>query len=255
MRWKEMAAFKVALINELEKLYKKKKALAAVIFSLAVIILGQLVIWGVRSGFGIRGAGGGDFPILVLSVVIKTVLPLFVALVAIDSFSGEFSHNIIRVTLTRPVSRFKIFSAKIVTAVIFILFNLLLIFFFSTLISLFFNYSSLTAMGLARSFLAYMVSLLPLLVLVLGVIFLAHLLKSGIAVFFAAILLFLASELLALILPQYAGLFVTSHLSWYKLWYAHTFPLAAVLRRLSLMLGYGIMFFIGSLYLFERKEF
>ncbi|MGI5883120.1 MAG: ABC transporter permease, partial [Dethiobacteria bacterium] len=105
------------------------------------------------------------------------------------------------------------------------------------------------------SFLAYMVSLLPLLVLVLGVIFLAHLLKSGIAVFFAAVLLFMASELLTLLLPQYAGLFITSHLGWYNLWLANTFPLAAVLRKLLVMLGYGIIFFVGSFYLFERKEF
>lgn len=250
-----MAVFKIALINELEKLYKKKKALAAIVFSLAVIILGQLAIWGVRAGFGIRGAGGGEFPLLILSVVIKTVLPLFVALAAIDSFSGEFSRNIIRVTLTRPVSRFKIFSAKVVAAAIFILLNLLSIFFLSVLISLFFNYKSLTVTGVASTFWAYMVSLLPLLVLVLGVILLAHLLKSGLAVFFAAVLLFLASELLALILPQYAGLFITSHLGWYKLWLAHTFPLAAVLRKLLLMLGSGVMLFVGSFYLFERKEF
>ncbi len=250
-----MAVFKIALINELEKLYKKKKALAAIVFSLAVIILGQLAIWGVRAGFGIRGAGGGEFPLLILSVVIKTVLPLFVALAAIDSFSGEFSRSIIRVTLTRPVSRFKIFSAKVVAAVIFILLNLLSIFFLSVLISLFFNYKSLTVTGVASTFWAYMVSLLPLLVLVLGVILLAHLLKSGLAVFFAAVLLFLASELLALILPQYAGLFITSHLGWYKLWLANTFPLAAMLRKLLLMLGSGVMLFVGSFYLFERKEF
>ncbi|HHU76216.1 MAG TPA: ABC transporter permease subunit [Firmicutes bacterium] len=250
-----MAMFKIALINELEKLYKKKKALAAVIFSLAVIILGQLAIWGVRSSFGIRGAGGGEFPILVLAVVIKTVLPLFVVLAAIDSFSGEFSHNIIRVTLLRPVSRFKIFTSKVVAAAIFILLNLLSIFLFSTVVGLLFNYHSLTIRGLADSFLAYMVSLLPLLVLVLGVIFLAHLLKSGIAVFFAAVLLFLASELLALFLPQYASLFITSHLGWYNLWLANTFPLVAVLRKLLVMLGYGIIFFVGSFYLFERKEF
>lgn len=250
-----MAVFKAALINELEKLYKKKKALAAIIFSLAVIILGQLAIWGVRCGFGIRGAGGGDFPILVLSVVVKTVLPLFIALAAIDSFSSEFSHNIIRVTLTRPVSRFKIFSAKVVAVAIFILLTLLSIYLFSVLIGLLFNYHSLTMASLARSFLAYMVSFLPLLVLVLGVIFFAHLLKSGTAVFFAAVLLFLASELLALVFPQYAGLFITSHLGWSNLWLAHTLPLAAVLRKLFMMLGYGIMLFVGSFYLFERKEF
>ena len=250
-----MAVFKAALINELEKLYKKKKALAAIIFSLAVIILGQLMILGVRSGFGIRGAGRGEFPILVLSVVVSTVLPLFVALVAIDSFSGEFAHNIIRVTLTRPVSRFKIFSAKVMAIAIFILFNLLLIFVFSVVIGLIFDYGSMALPDIGKSFLAYMVSLLPLLVLVLGIILLTHILKSGISVFFAAVLLFVASEILALIFPTYASLLITSHLGWYKLWAAHTFPLQVVMRELLLMVGYAIMLFVASFYLFERKEF
>lgn len=250
-----MAVFKAALINELEKLYKKKKALAAIILSLTVIILGQLMIVGVRSGFGIRGAGSGEFPILVLSVVISTVLPLFVALVAIDSFSGEFAHNIIRVTLTRPVSRFKIFSAKVTAIAIFVLFNLLLIFVFSVLIGLIFDHDAMTLLSLGKSFLAYMVSLLPLLVLVLGIILLAHILKSGISVFFAAVLLFVASEVFALVFPQFASLMITSHLGWYKLWFVHTFPLQAVMRELLLMVGYAIMLFVGSYYIFERKEF
>ena len=35
-----MAVFRAALINELEKLYKKKKVLVAVLVSLAVIVVG-----------------------------------------------------------------------------------------------------------------------------------------------------------------------------------------------------------------------
>lgn len=99
-----MAVFQAALLNELEKLYKKKKVLVAILLSLAVIVIGQLVIVGVRSGFGLRGTGSVEFPMLVLSVVVNTILPLFTALVAIDSFSGEFTQNSMRITLTRPPS-------------------------------------------------------------------------------------------------------------------------------------------------------
>jgi len=52
-----MVVFQAALINEIEKLYKKKKVLVAVLLSLAVIVIGQLAIVGVRSGLGLRGAG------------------------------------------------------------------------------------------------------------------------------------------------------------------------------------------------------
>lgn len=128
-----MAVFQAALLNELEKLYKKKKALVAVLLSLAVIVVGQLVIVGVRSGFGLRGTGSVEFPMLVLSVVVNTILPLFTALVAIDSFSGEYSQNSMRITLTRPISRFKVFTAKITAITLFILGTLLLILVFSML--------------------------------------------------------------------------------------------------------------------------
>lgn len=250
-----MAVFKAALINELEKFYKKKKALVALILSLTAIILGQLIIVGVRTGFGIRGAGSGEFPILVLSVMIYTVLPLLAALVAIDSFSGEFAHNMIRITLSRPVSRFKIFTAKVIAIGIFILFNLLLIFIFSVITGLIFNHQDMTLAGLGRILLVYMVSLLPLLVLVLGIILLTHILKSGISVFFVAVLLFAAAQVLALLFPQYSSLLISTHLGWYKLWFAHTFPFRVVLREFFLMVGYAVMLFVASFYLFERKEF
>ncbi|MGI6679657.1 MAG: ABC transporter permease [Dehalobacterium sp.] len=250
-----MAVFKAALTNELEKLYKKKKALAALLLSIAVIILGQLMIIGVRSGFGIRGAGSGEFPILVLSVVLYSILPLFIALVAIDSFSGEFAHNIIRIVLTRPVSRFKIFSAKVTAIALFVLFNLLLIFIFSTLAGFIVDYQGMTMVSIVKSFMVYVVSLLPLLVLALGIILLAQMIKSGISVFFITVLLFVASHVLVLIFPQYSSLLITTHIGWYKLWLAQPFPWQIVLREILLLVGYGIMLFVAAFYLFERKEF
>ena len=108
-----MAGFKATLINEIEKLYKKKKILVAVIISLVFIVIGQLVIIGLRSGFGVRGVSSMEFPILVLSVVVNTILPLFTALVTIDSFSGEFSQNTMKIAITRPVTRLKFFTAKL----------------------------------------------------------------------------------------------------------------------------------------------
>lgn len=118
-----------------------------------------------------------------------------------------------------------------------------------------FNYHSMTLVGLGNAFLAYLVSLLPLLVLVLGIILLTHLLKSGISVFFVAVLLFAVAQVISLLFPQYSGLLISTHLGWYKLWVAHTFPIQVVIRELFLMVGYAMMLFVASFYLFERKEF
>lgn len=250
-----MAVFQAALINELEKLRKKKKAVVAVVLSLLVIVVGQLLVLGVRMGFGIRGAGSSDFPMLVLSVAVNTLLPLFAALVAIDSFSGEYAQNTMRITLTRPVSRFKVFSAKVSAIGIFILVNLSLLLIFSLLTGLVFDGDSLSVRGIMQSILSYAVSFLPLFVLALGIVLLTNVLKSGISVFFVSILCFILFKGMGVLFSQYSGIFLTSYFDWYNLWLANSFPIMKVLRELLLMLGYAIIFFTGAFYLFDKKEF
>jgi len=250
-----MAVFQAALVNEIEKLYKKKKALVAIVLSLAVIIIGQLAIVGVRSGFGLRGVGSVEFPMLVLSVVVNTILPLFTALVAIDSFSGEYSQNSMRITLTRPVSRFKIFTAKISAIVLFILATLLMLLIFSMLVGLIFNTNSTTWDSISRTFFAYLVSLFPMIVLALGIVMLANLFKNGISVFFVSILAFIVLEVLGVVFSQYSSLFLTSQLDWYNLFLVNSFPLGKIVRQFMIMLGSGIMLFTAGFYLFDKKEF
>jgi ABC-2 type transport system permease protein len=250
-----MAVFQAALVNEIEKLYKKKKALVAVLLALAVIVIGQLAIVGVRSGFGLRGAGSVEFPMLVLSVVVNSILPLFTALVAIDSFSGEFSQNSMRITLTRPVSRFKIFTAKITAIVLFILATLLLLLIFSMLAGFMFNTNSATLDSLARTVFSYLVSLLPMVVLALGIVFLANLLRSGISVFFVSILVFIVLKVLGVVFSQYSSLFMTTQLDWYNLFLVNSFPLGKILRQFLILLGSGLMLFTAGFYLFDKKEF
>lgn len=250
-----MAVFQAALINEIEKLYKKKKVLVAVLLSLAVIVIGQLAIVGVRSGFGLRGAGSSEFPMLVLSVIVNTVLPLFIALIAIDSFSGEFSQNTMRITLTRPISRFKVYLAKITAIVFFIIGALLLFLIFSMLAGFIFNTNSASLDSVARTVFSYSVSLFPLIVLALGIVLLTNVLKSGIAVFFVSILIFLAFKVLGLLFSQYSSLLLTTQLDWYNLFLVNSFPFEKILRQFLIMLGSGMMLFTAGFYLFDKKEF
>ncbi len=250
-----MAVFQAALLNEIEKLYKKKKALVAVLLSLAIIVIGQVIIIGVRSGFGLRGVGSAEFPMLVLSVVVNTILPLFTALVAIDSFSGEFSQNTMRITLTRPVNRFKIFTAKITAIALFILANLLLLLILSVLAGFLFNTNSATFSAIARTILSYVVSLPPLLVLGLGIVLIANFFKSGTSVFFVSILCFIVLKILGLAFFRYSGMLITTQLDWYNLWVANSFPIGKIVRQLLIMLGYALMLFTVGFYLFDKKEF
>jgi ABC-2 type transport system permease protein len=250
-----MVGFKAALINEIEKLYKKKKVLVAVIISLVFIVIGQIGIAGIRTGFGLRGTSSMEFPILVLSVVVNTILPLFTALVTIDSFSGEFSQNTMKIAITRPITRLKFFTAKLAAIMVFVFANLFLVMFFSVIAGFLFNTNSFSVQGIIKIFTAYIVTLLPMMVLALIIIFFTNILRSGIGVFFLSIFMFIVFKGLGIVFSQYSPLFFTSMLGWYNLWLMDTLPVLKVFRQFMLMLSYGIILFTGGYYLFDKKDF
>ncbi|GAA0720337.1 ABC transporter permease [Clostridium malenominatum] len=250
-----MVEFRAAVINEIEKLYKKKKILVAAIVSLIFIVMGQLAITGLRSGFGLRGASSMEFPIVVLSMLVNTILPLFTALVTIDSFSGEFSQNTMKITITRPITRLKFFTAKIGAIMFFVLANLLFVMILSTLVGIIFNSNSFNLQGITRILVSYAVTLLPMTVLVLLIVIFTNLLRSGTGVFFLSVLFFIGFKAIEIIFSKYSGILFTSMFGWYNLWIMSSFPLLKIFRQFMIMGSYGILFFTIGYYLFDNKEF
>ena len=221
-----MGAFKAAFINEVLKIYKKKKVIVAVSISLFAIVMGQLMVSVVNTGFGLRAVSGTQFPIVVLSLFSRTILPFFTALVVIDTFSGEYSHNTMKITLTRPVSRLKLYTAKIGAVAFFVLMNLMIVMLLSMLVGIIFNADSLTVEGIFRVILAYIVTLLPVMAFALIMVFLTNVLKSGTTVFFLSIIMFIAFNGIAFFFPRYSSLFITSMFDWYSLWNVNTFQIS-----------------------------
>lgn len=250
-----MAGFKAALINEVEKLYKKKKVMVAALMSLIFVILGQLSVVILRSGFGVRGASSNEFPLLVLSVVVNSILPLFTTLIAIDSFSGEFSQNTIKITITRPVTRLKFFTAKVIAIMIFVLVNLLFVMIISTITGVVFNSNSFTLHSIIRILISYLVTLIPMTVLALVIVLLTNILRNGISIFFASIIIFIVFKALGIIFSSYSSLFFTNMLDWYRLWIMSNVSFLKIFRQFLLMLSYIILLFTGAYYLFDKKDF
>ncbi|HOM03230.1 MAG TPA: ABC transporter permease [Acetivibrio sp.] len=249
-----MATFKAAFINEVEKIYRKKKVVVAAILSLLAIVMGQLVVMGINKGFGLIAASSTQFPILVLSLLVNTILPLFTTLVAIDVFSGEFSHNTMKITLTRPVSRMKLYTAKICAVAFFVLANLVMVMLLSLAVGVVFNAVSLSVSGVFRIILSYIVTLIPVMGFALIVVFLSNVLKSGTTVFFLSIILFIAFNALSLVFPRYTNFFITSMFDWYVLWNVDIIPLGKLMREFLIMAGYVIMFYTAGYYLFDKKD-
>lgn len=165
-----MAGFKAAFLNETDKLLKKKKIFVAAILSILAVIIGQIAVSAIKHGLGLRVVGGVEFPLVVLSIFAYTILPLFTTFVAIDMFNGEFSSNTMKITLTRPVSRFGVYSAKVLNIALFILANLMFVMVLSLLAGIIFNPASVSFIGVAKVFLSYGATFLPVFVLALFVV-------------------------------------------------------------------------------------
>lgn len=249
-----MEEFRSSLINEIEKMYKKKKATVIVIISILIIILGQIIVFGVRNGLGLRGVSGLEFPILVLSVFVNTILPLFTTLVTIDIFTGEFSQNTMKITFIRPVSRFKVFLSKIVAILFFIFINLLAVMILSTVFGVIFNATSITIVGLWRVFISYLVTLIPAITLAMVIVLFANMFRSSTSVFFLSIIMFLVLKVLGVVFSEYSSFIITSSLNWYNYWIADSLPIFKIVRQLLIMVGYDIMLFAASYHLFDTKE-
>lgn len=249
-----MSSFAAALKNEFEKIYRRKKTAVIIIIAILVTIVGHLLVSNFQNGFGVRAVDSVKFSVLVLSFFTTIIIPLFTAMVIIDSFSGEFSKNTMKVALLRPVSRVKLYTAKIAAAGIFILANLLVVMLISLGAGLMLKPADNMVSGLFMVLVSYLVSFFPLLIIAAVVAFLANLFKSGTIVFFLSIIIYILFKVLELIFPQFSILFITSMLNWYNLWTAGAIQVSKILREFLIMLSYGIIFFTAGFYLFDKKE-
>lgn len=249
-----MEGFKAAFINESVKLLKKRKMMAAVILSILAVLVGQIAVTTIKHGLGLRVVGSVEFPIVVLSFITYTLLPLFAIFVAIDMFNGESSSNTMKITLLRPVSRFGIFSAKVLNLALFIAGNLLFVMILSLLAGFIFNPSSASLAGILKVVLSYGLTFFPVFVFALIVVLLCNVIQGGLAVFFLAILVFIVFNSVGIVFSSYSSFFITSMFDWYTLWISESINVFKIFRQILIMSGCGMMLFTTGYYLFDRKD-
>jgi ABC-2 type transport system permease protein len=124
----------------------------------------------------------------------------------------------------------------------------------STITGFIFNPTPVTVLGLIRIILSYAVTLLPVMVLALVIVFFANIFRSGVAVFFLSIILFIVFKALEIVYSQYSSFFITTTLDWFHLWNMDSLPMLKLLREFLIMSGCAIMFFTAGFYLFDKKD-
>jgi ABC-2 type transport system permease protein len=239
--------------NETLKLAYKKKTIFFLAVTLLLPLVAGILLSRFQHGIGIGAIAAKDFPIVMLGLFTSIFLPLFVFMGAADVFSGEMGDRTMKNILTRPLSRFKVFSSKQLALAIYIALYLAVALIASMIAALFFQHFG--GIGtLATWLLAYGSAFVPLLVLSIAAVCLAQFFSSSSSALTVSILLYLAFKVAAFFLPQIATYSPTAYMDWHMLWVGGSLVTSKITSIFMFLIACSILFFTAGYYLFDKKE-
>ncbi|KIL37091.1 hypothetical protein SD71_03750 [Cohnella kolymensis] len=239
--------------NETLKIAYKKKTLFFMIMTLIIPAGAALLLANVQGNLGISAVSSSDFPIVMLNLFTAIFLPLFVFMGAADHFSGEISDRTLKVILTRPISRFKVFAAKQISLAMYIA-AYLLIALIASVVSAFFLSGVMSGFAVLDWLIAYGTAFVPLAVLSITAVLLAQFFTSSSGALTISILLYIAAKVGAFFFPQALTYSPTSYMDWHMLWLGRPMPSGELWSICMFLLACSILFFTAGFYLFDKKE-
>lgn len=246
-----MNGIKANTINEIQKLFFKKKFIVFIIIMAVISFLSAFFISGIQSKLVFIAMDSISFPLMVLSVFTNILLPLFIFMAASELFPGEISDKTLKLVLTKPISRFKIFISKIVTVTVYACLSLFVVFLASTISCLLLH---VNIISLQYVIFSYLIDIIPALILVLFTILIAQFFRSSSSSIIACILIFIGIKVLSLFIPGLNNIIFTAYLNWNSLWISGTSNFFRTANVFFMLLAYGIIFFTVGYYIFDRRE-
>ena len=249
-----MQPFVANLKNELFKLSRRKKyivflilgALVCVGSALRVLAADLILDEALPRELLVGGLTGENLLFLLL-----LFLPLIALMGCCDLFAGEQADHTLRFSLMRPVGKGKLFFSKAAAVFLLCLFDLVALLAVSAAAQLIMGGGS---KGVARSVASGLLDLVPLAVLILFFCLVNQLVKgSGLAVL-VCLAVYVALVVVGTYVPAAGGLLFTGYLRWHNLWVGVTLPFKAMLTRIGILAGYGLVFGSCGYLLFDRKE-
>ncbi|MCL2397777.1 MAG: ABC transporter permease subunit [Defluviitaleaceae bacterium] len=252
-----MTAFCASYRNELIKLLRRKKYI--VFLAIGVLIC---IIWaalgGAMSGFigrmGHLTINLTPTPMGALSFFLQLLIPLLIFMGATDLITVEGAEGTMKGMICRPAERWKLYTGKLLAIMTYVAIYLACVFVVSAILSQVFG-RPLGAGELFAAFAAYMLTIPPLAVLAAFAALVALMGRSGTLTMLLLIAAYLAMSVLPIIFPVLAQLLFTSYLGWHRLWIGALPQGARLVHIITILLGYGTVFFVAGSLIFERKEY
>lgn len=246
-----MNSLKSNTMNEIQKLFLKKKTYVFLIITAVISFLSAFFISNIQAKLIFISISSVSFPLIILSVFTNIFLPLFIFMAAGELFPGETADKTLKLTLTMPISRLKVYISKIIAIVVFIILSLLVIFLVSTVSAL------CLGVGVAsvpQIFLSYIIDAIPALILAIFAVFIVQFFRNTSAALISCILAFIGIRVIALLNTSLNNNMFTSYLNWSSLWLTGGASFFRNINIFLLLLAYGIIFFTLGYYIFDKKE-
>ena len=246
-----MSSLNANIINEVQKLFAKKKTWVFLAITGIVCFLSAFFITSIQVKLIFISMSSMSFPLMVLSIFTNVFLPLFIFMAASELFAGEIADKTLKLVLTMPISRLKVYISKIIAIAIYIFINLLVLFIVSTISSLCLN---LGTINIYTVLISYLIDMLPAIILGIFAAFIVQFFKSSSSALVSSILIFVGIRVVALFNSGLNNNIFTSYLDWYSLWFRSGSNFLRTGNILLMILSYGIIFFTVGYYLFDKRE-
>ena len=233
---------------ELMKLYRRKSTkVLLVIYGLMMVALSLVYVLGEKR-FGVSLFNQGQFMTASLQLVMAFILPFLTLMVTSTSFALDFSSGTIKNMFLLPVEKKDVFMGKILASqsLIGALLGIQLVY---SAVFAFLIDGSFSLGVLATGFLAYMGAFVILGLVTIIAAALSLLFKSTGLILLVSYLAYVVSGVVVLYLPRLQAISMNEILGSYE-----AILTSGQVRLLLPILAYYILFGIGGLLLFEKKE-
>jgi ABC-2 type transport system permease protein len=252
-----MTAFYASYRNELTKLLRRKKYIVFLVVG-AIICIFWAVLGGLASGFLGRVDGMvinlTPTPMGALGFFLQILIPFLIFMGATDLITVEAAEGTMKGMICRPVTRLKLYTGKLLAIMTYAAIYLALVFVVSSALNQVMG-RPLDIGEFALSFASYMLTIPPLAVLAAFAAFVALFGRSGSLTMLILIAAYLAMNVLPIIFPIFAELLFTSYLGWHRLWIGALPQGFRLVHIISILVGYGAVFFVAGSLIFDRKEY
>ena len=234
---------------------ENKKIYGQIKYRLLLLMVAVVSIIGAFSGTlpGALHFTMENYPYTILSMISYVFAPLAIFMLASDLFSGEIEQGQIKVILTRPVARYKVLFAKVLSILGYVGTMLLTGLTVSSVTSII--TSGFTSFSIITVILAYLTNLFPLIAITGIAVLVGVHAKESTSCFGLCLIAYIGCMVLGLVFSSLSPLLFTSYMGIGSMVIGSAIPFGSLFTGIFILAGYALVFFSASSLRFENREF